>query len=671
MNREQAEQILSKTFCIDKFYDTQWEVIKRLLIGERILLIEKTGFGKSLCFQFTATQLSGTTIIFSPLIALMRDQVNKLNSLGIPVRCINSNQELEENNEIIAEAIAGNIKILYIAPERMENIDWLASTRQMNISMVVIDEAHCISNWGHDFRPAYRRIINLVNLLPISFPVLACTATATLRVEEDIKNQIGNINYTYRGNLLRENFRLFVIKVETEEEKMAWLGKNLNNLPGTGLIYTGTRVNTEIYSRWLKYLGIESKNYSADLDADQRKEVELGLLENRWKCIVSTNALGMGIDKPDIGFIIHTQIPESPIHYYQEIGRAGRNGDKTFIILFYNPNADDDLPIYFIENHKPVITKYYKVIEALKRSRLGENDIIREANLKKTEIRVIKADLIDQSIINEVLDGRSKKYEYRFDAPELNYSAFDEIMQHKQRDFRKIREYIYTYDCRMKYLTDYLGDNLKGKCNKCDNDTNNVKVVDFYEDWKEKIETFQESYYPQLEVKALHTKLQSGFAAAYYGFSNVGKTIHKCKYKNKGDFPDSLLNITIKAFNANFKSTDFDLLLYVPPTESGDLVRNFASKLARELKIKISHSLHKSKPTKPQKIFQSSLMKSENLKGVFIYENQSEINGKKILLIDDIWDSGASMKEIGKYLTSLGAEKIVPLVIAKTVGGDV
>lgn len=314
MTRQEAEQLLQKTFHLPTFYDEQWQTIEKILNGEKVLLIEKTGFGKSLCFQFPATVFDGITVIFSPLIALMRDQVKKLSSLGISSKCINSEQTPEENTQIINEAKQGKIKILYIAPERQENNEWIEATREMNLSMVVVDEAHCISVWGHDFRPAFRRIINLVNLLPKGLPVLATTATATKKVEADIAQQMGSNLTIIRGNLLRDNFRLFVVQVTSEDEKMIWLGQNLEKLPGSGILYTGTRVDTEIYSKWFDYLNIPSTGYNAGLDAESRVSIENGLMKNQWKCVISTNALGMGIDKSDIRFIIHTQMPQSPIH---------------------------------------------------------------------------------------------------------------------------------------------------------------------------------------------------------------------------------------------------------------------------------------------------------------------------------------------------------------------
>ena len=671
MTRQEAQAQLKKLFGFDDFYENQWKTIEKLFNGERVLLIEKTGFGKSLCYQFPATQFTGTTIVFSPLIALMRDQVNKLKSIGLRAECINSNQTDDENRQIIEDAKDNKIKILYIAPERMENIEWLQSARQMLISMVVIDEAHCISVWGHDFRPAFRRIINLVNLLPRSFPVLATTATATRRVEEDVKNQIGGNITSIRGSLLRPNLRLFVIKVKSEDEKMLWLGENINKLDGTGIIYTGTQVNTEFYSKWLESLGISSVAYNAGLEPELRKNIEQGLLNNSYKCVVSTNALGMGIDKPDIRFIIHTQIPQSPIHYYQEIGRAGRDGQRSWIILFYNPDSDLDLPMSFIEGGRPSIDKYNLVINTLKTERLGLHELIRKVNLKQTQVNVIKSDLIDQGIINEVIDGKSKKYELRFDAPILNTNAFEELRNYKLKELEKIVEYANTSGCRMQFLCEYLGDLLSQSCKLCDNDINKVTLVKVKPELNIKLGEYKGNYFPLLDVEKSRSNLINGVASSYYGLSDVGKILHRCKYEGGGDFPDYLVKLTIKAYKKHFVNEKFDLILYVPPTESGDLVKNFAIKIAKLLKIPISHSLRKICVTNPQKMFQTAILKTRNVKNAFAYNPEDEIKGKNILLIDDIYDSGATIKEIGRYLSKLGANKVAPLVIAKTVGGDI
>jgi ATP-dependent DNA helicase RecQ len=677
MLRNEAETKLKEIFGLRHFYNEQWKTIEKLLNGERILLIEKTGYGKSLCYQFPATQFEGVTVIFSPLIALMRDQVNNLNSLGIPAKYINSEQTPEENNLAIQEAIDGKLKILYIAPERQENQEWIEATRNMDISMIVIDEAHTISVWGHDFRPAFRRIVNLVNLLPKELPVLATTATATKRVQSDIEKQISGNLTTIRGHLLRDNFHLFVIETKSEDEKLLWLAENLDNIPGTGLIYTGTRVNTQIYSRWLEYFGIESTDYNAGFDAETRKSIEKGLIDNKWKCVVSTNALGMGIDKPDIGFIIHTQIPESPIHYYQEIGRAGRDGEKTYIILFYNSEKDEDgipedykLPKAFIDGGRPSIKKYQQVIDCLRQEQLTENQLMKKTNLKQTQVRVIKADLIEQEIVREVIYGRSKKYEYQFDAPELDDTIFDELRQFKLKELDSMIDYVYTKKPRMKFLCDYLGDVTNTTFNNCDNTKFKKRVVKPKQETINKLNEFRETYFPVLNVESNYTRLENGVAASYYGFSNIGSTIHRCKYENGGDFPDYLLKMTLKAFRKEFGKREFDLLVYVPSTLSGNLVKNFAEKISSTLNIPISHNLVKTHKTEPQKVFQNWVLKRDNVSGAFDYTTPGDIMNKKILLFDDIFDSGATIKEIGKLLTNLGANSIFPIVIAKTVGGD-
>lgn len=739
MNRENAEIELKRIFGIDHFYDEQWEAIQRILNGERILMIQRTGFGKSLCYQFPATQFDGITVIFSPLIALMRDQVKALNKKGIPARYINSEQTVEENSATIQDALDGKVKILYIAPERQENAEWIEATRKMNLSMVVIDEAHTISVWGHDFRPAFRRIINLVKLLPQSLPVLATTATATNRVQSDIEHQIGGRLTTIRGQLVRDNFRLYVIKVHSEDEKLVWLAQNLHQIDGTGLIYTGTRVNTEIYAKWLVYNNINAINYNAGHDADTRKDIENGLMHNRYKCVVSTNALGMGIDKPDIRFIIHTQIPASPIHYYQEIGRAGRDDKPTTIILFYNEQKDKNgieedykLPKAFIDGARPSKEKYLKAIDALRQEPLSERGLMKATNLKQTQIRVIKADLIDQGIAKEVVDGKSKVLEYQFGAQELDTQSFEDLRILKLKELDAMVGYVNTSQPRMQYLCEFLDDDNNMEYSDCDNTTLDKLTVALTDEWQKKLSDFRENYFPILEVSETTSKthkpsnikwsinipsenkidvykndqlfssqscvinwnnfsveerefvesllvshlarkshIVNGVAASYYGVSNVGSALHRSKYENGGDFPDFLLRLTLKAFFKTFGNSKFDMVLYVPPTHSGDLVKNFAVKFASVIKVPVSHKLVKIRQTSEQKVFQNSYLKQENVKDAFSYLSPEEINGKKIILLDDIFDSGATIKEIGKLLTTMGAEIIVPIAIAKTVGGDI
>ena len=737
MTRSEAEIKLKRIFGFDHFYDEQWRSIERILRGERILMIERTGFGKSLCYQFPATQFDGITVVFSPLIALMRDQVRSLCERGIPAAYINSEQSYEENQNSIQRALNGEIKILYIAPERQENEEWVEATRQLKLSMVVVDEAHTISTWGHDFRPSFRRIINLVQLLPQSLPVLATTATATKKVQYDIEQQIGGRLTTIRGNLIRPNFQLQVVKVQSEDEKMIWLAENLNAINGTGLIYTGTRIDTEVYANWLRFVGINATDYNAGFDADTRKSIEQGLMQNKWKCIVSTNALGMGIDKSDIRFVIHTQMPASPIHYYQEIGRAGRDGKPTRIILFYNEKkengndvaTDSLLPLSFVEGSRPTTKKYQKVISLLQEEPLSEREVLKKANLKTNQLRVIKADLIDQGIIKEVLYGKIKKYEYQYNAPALNTDSFEALRDAKLKDLHAMEEYIYTDMPRMKYLCSFLDSDETVEYSNCDNTNLERITVSVTPEWMTKLEDFRETYFPSLELSSWTirkggfrlryiapgkvqvektvkndmgevierpiieysnninlleynqeereiieehlgkaSRLVDGYAASYYGVSNVGAAIHRSKYENGGDFPDFLLKKTLSVFGKKFRGIHFDLVLYLPPTNSGDLVKNFATKFARVIGVPISHELIKVRITQEQKMFQNAYSKHENVCGAFDID-EDIVKDKYIVLLDDIYDSGATLKEVGKLLTQKGAKCIVPIVIAKTVGG--
>lgn len=740
MKRLDAEIKLRELFGIPRFYDEQWEAIERLLKGERILMIQKTGFGKSLCYQFPATQFPGITVVFSPLVALMRDQVKNLRNHGIAAGFINSEQTKEENDETIEEAEKGLLKILYIAPERQENEAWIEATRRLRLSMVVIDEAHTISTWGHDFRPAFRKIIDLVNLLPSHLPVLATTATATLKVQKDIEKQIGGKLTTIRGTLARPNFRLYVINVKSEEEKYLWLAQNIIQLPGTGLIYTGTRVKTELYSKWLQYLNISAIEYHAGLDPDSRKDIENGLMSNKWKAIISTNALGMGIDKPDIRFVIHTQVPVSPVHYYQEIGRAGRDGDATFVILLYNGELNREgipedlvLPKSFIESARPALSKYEHVISLIQTEPLGEREIVKRANLKAPQFRIIKADLMDQGIMREVRYGSLKKYEYISLSSPIDPSGFEALRKSKLEELEKMEGYIWTNKPRMQYLCEFLDDSAGNCFENCDNTT--LPAIPYLKDpsLEHDLKDFQESLFPMIETTdstskkigdslyivkytdideleitqktevigkfikgslkvfshevtftlyepimdliRMHEQKKShlidGYASSYYGVSAVGQAIHRSKYENGGDFPDFLLTSCLRVIGRKYGHIKFDLVCHIPPTQSGKLVENFAGKIARAIGVPISNGLIKVRETKEQKIFQSSFAKQDNIKEAFDFENASTIKGKTILLIDDIYDSGATLKEAGRVLTKYGARWIAPLVIAKTVGGTI
>ena len=609
MTRERAEEILHEKFGISGFYDEQWTAIDRLLKGERVLMIQRTGFGKSLVFQFAGMLLSGTTVIFSPLIALMRDQVNKLTAISLPAAYINSTLTPEEKKETLRKAERGEYKLLYIAPERLGDQKWMQVLHKMELGMVVVDEAHCISSWGHDFRPDYRRIIHVVRMLKSDLPVLACTATATTRVQNDIEAQFDNSRMTViRGDLGRDNFRSSVVSCESREDKMAGVLKLVESLKGTGIIYTGTRAESEIYSRWLEFNGISAASYNAGLDNETRKRIEMALMNNEYRCVVSTNALGMGMDKPDIRFVIHTQIPVSPLHYMQETGRGGRDGLPTTIALFYSPQ-DDQLPLSFIQNSKPPVKKYEQLIELLKRGPLSWNAVILALDLKQNAVKTILNDLTAQGIISRKKRGSLFLSELKQNAPRLNVTAFEEIRSVKLADFKMMKGYTKTDSCRMNYLRQYLGDTPLEPCGKCDVDLDTRISISASEDQLDKIRRYRESWFPVLELETKTGILVNGVAASFYGDADTGTMIHQCKIENKSDFPEHLVRLTVKAFQAHYQAKKFDLIMYVPPSVSGGQVMKFAERISNELGIRLSHGLVKVKPTKPQRAFGSTLRK--------------------------------------------------------------
>lgn len=672
-DRNYYEKELRSVFKIERFKDTQWDVVSKVIKKEKILFIEKTGYGKSLCYQFPATQFDGTTIVFSPLIALMRDQVNYLKSIGIEAATINSEESSGGNDDTLKKAKENKLRILYVAPERQKNDKWIntvfAEDSKIKISFVVIDEAHCISTWGHDFRPSFRRIANLLKYLP-GLPVLATTATATSQTVQDVKEQMGSETSVIRGDLFRDNLFLNVINTSSDEDKMVWLAEKIPLLEKPGIIYCGTRSEVEITNKWLKNMGINSAAYHAGFDSFERKQIEENFKNNKLECLIATNAFGMGVDISNIRFIIHMQFPQSPIHYYQEIGRAGRDGKRSDIFLLFN-EIDKDLPQSFIDSAKPQLNHYYKVIDIIRYESLKLSDIQKIANLRKTIIENILNDLIEQKIIFK----ETSYYSYNKNSAAFDDKFINALRESKLKELNSIMEYCNSSICRMKYLCNYLDDPFAGNCGNCDNELNPIENKKQYVpngNLKNILAIFlKKDNFVFLNFNLKRTNLVTGVAASYYGFSEVGKIIHECKYNNKGDFPENLVSMTVNAFLSvygNKKTVHY--ILFVPPAESGELVKNFANRLALKLKIPISGDLIKSRVTEPQKTFENTALKKDNLKGAFNLKNPEKYKGKSVILVDDVYDSGATIKEIGRMLTDYELKEILPLVIAKTVSGD-
>ena len=348
------DALLQSRFGFDAFRPGQREAIEALLDGEDLLCIQPTGHGKSLIYQVTSVALGGLTLVISPLLALMRDQLDHLERrFGIPAASINSDQDDAENESARARAASGEVSILFVAPEQLDNVERLAFLTSLDLRLVVVDEAHCISTWGHDFRPAYREIARLVAAVRErdNVRVLGLTATADERTEADIEGQLAPIR-VMRRSMDRPNLALSTHRVDGMGEKLAWLDDAMERWEGISLLYCATRENTEIVAEFLASQGHKVAAYHAGMPPDRKRDLQAAFLGGEYTAIAATNALGMGIDKSDLRTVVHVDVPGSITACYQEVGRAGRDGLPARGVLLWDP-ADRRIQEYFIHSARP------------------------------------------------------------------------------------------------------------------------------------------------------------------------------------------------------------------------------------------------------------------------------------------------------------------------------
>ncbi|HWS83448.1 MAG TPA: RecQ family ATP-dependent DNA helicase [Ktedonobacteraceae bacterium] len=669
------EKLLVERFHImTGFHPGQRTIIEQLVQGRRILAIQQTGWGKSLCYQMASLYYPHLTIVFSPLKALMRDQCQRCNDVyDIPSAIVSSDFSEAENDATLAQAVEGEIKVLYIAPERLSNIAWQNYVSQMRISMIVIDEAHCISTWGHDFRPDYRRIVRLLDALPENTAVLALTATANKRVEVDILQQMGIGVHVMRGTMLRSNLYLHVVHVQGDQEKLGYLAEMLPRSPGTGIIYTATRPSAEMVAAFLQRQGLTAEYYHGGRDNDVRQEIEQKWMANQYKVVCSTNALGMGIDKSDIRFIIHYHIPGSLIPYYQEVGRAGRDGQVAQCVLLYDP---EDLRIqeHFISHAKPASLQYETILSHLEANSQGlsQNEIMRITGFSQTVTRVVLKDLEDQGFIER--DAKSR-YVMVIERPrQIDFSNYDTVRQQKLRELSDIQNYVLHQGCYMAYLTTYLGDPLGlacGVCGQCQ--PTNFPTIQVSESIQEAAVRFlEDEYLPQIEKRGT-TKTpahEAGWALSAHGTSRIGRLVRVCKYESAGPFPLSLVTRAVEVLYARYPIAEINGIIGIPPTRSGTLVEDFARQVAAMVSIEYLPALTKIRDTLEQKYLKNRLQKEDNVKGVFAIQSPELVAGRTLLLIDDIYDSGKMLQEAGRTLMRAGARVVYPLTITRTLHSD-
>lgn len=374
------QQALKTYFNFSEFRPGQKDAIQNVMDGNDTLVLAPTGGGKSLCFQLPATLSGKLSIVVSPLIALMKDQADALNARGIPAAFINSSLTPNEANEKMSAAENGKIKILYAAPERFANPLFMNWLRQIDIGLFAVDEAHCVSQWGHDFRPDYLLLKEKISLLKNRPPVMALTATATPEVKRDIIERLGlREPKIYARGYDRPNLKFFARANLGVKNRMNETLRIIKSMEGSGIVYAISRKNTEEMAQYLRENGINAAAYHAGLDNRRRTEIQNDFMENKFRVIVATIAFGMGIDKADIRFVIHAGMPKNLEGYYQEAGRAGRDGEKAYCVLLHS-KRDKGLHCYFIEKDKEEMAAQKKPFEEI--NRIAN---IKYARLKKME----------------------------------------------------------------------------------------------------------------------------------------------------------------------------------------------------------------------------------------------------------------------------------------------
>ncbi|MET7863776.1 RecQ family ATP-dependent DNA helicase [Micromonospora taraxaci] len=480
--RERAEAVLRRLAGDHaRLREDQWRAIEALVVDRRrVLCVQRTGWGKSAVY-FVATALlrdggeHGPTVIVSPLLALMRNQVEAAARAGIRARTINS-ANLDEWDEITAEIQTGAADVLLISPERLNNPDFrdgvlpkLAATT----GLLVVDEAHCVSDWGHDFRPDYRRLRTFLAELPERTPVLATTATANSRVTQDVAEQLGDA-LVLRGTLDRESLRLGVLDLPSPAHRLAWLADHLDQLPGSGIVYTLTVAAAGETAEFLRSRGYPVSSYTGQVEDADRRAAEQDLLDNKIKALVATSALGMGFDKPDLGFVVHLGAPPSPIAYYQQVGRAGRAVEHAEVLLL--PGAEDAaIWRYFASLAFPPEQQVRAVLAALHTDRpLSTQALEPLVDLRRARLELMLKVLDVDGAVRRVRGGWLATGEpWTYDEARLR-----RVAEARTVEQQAMREYATTSDCRMRYLRERLDDTGAADCGRCDRCAEPLFVAD-------------------------------------------------------------------------------------------------------------------------------------------------------------------------------------------------
>lgn len=666
------------------FRDGQEDAIRHIVAGKkRLLVVQKTGWGKSFVY-FIATRLLreagfGPVLLISPLLALMRNQIAAAERMGVCAATINSDNK-DDWTAVEDKLANGEIDILLISPERLANERFrtqVLSSIAAQISMLVIDEAHCISDWGHDFRPHYRLLERIVKTLPPNLRLLATTATANNRVMEDLANVLGPELAVSRGDLNRASLTLQTIRLPSQAERLAWLAERLATLQGHGIIYTLTVRDADQVAEWLKTQGFNVESYTGET-GDRREHLENALLNNQVKALVATTALGMGYDKPDLAFVIHYQMPGSVVAYYQQVGRAGRALDSAYGVLL-SGEEESDITDWFIRTAFPTRKEVADVVGALEEAPYGLSvpELLGRINLSKGRIEKTIA-LLSLEAPAPIAKQGSKWQLTAATLSEAFWDRAERLTALRRDEHQQMQDYVsLPFGEHMGFLISALDGDPSGVTKPALHPLPTTvgaelikEAVAFLRRTSLPIEPRKKwpaGGMPQYDVKGFIDpahQAEPGKALCVWGDAGWGGVVRQGKYHD-GHFSDALVAACVKMIQEWNPQPGPTWVTCVPSLRHPELVPNFAQRLAAELGLPFHRVIAKKDARPEQKTMANSIQQARNIDGS-LEPNGLTILPGPVLLIDDMVDSRWTLTVSAWLLRKNGSGAVWPLALSQT-----
>ncbi len=674
---DRANKILVELFGENAiFRDGQFEAIEAVNINTRTIVVQKTGWGKSLVY-FLSTKIfredgKGVTIIISPLLTLMANQVDSAKVYGLNCEIMNSTNK-NCHAEIFAKLKSNEVDVLFTTPETLFSAIKKELTN-IKIGFLVIDEVHCISDWGHDFRLEYCKLKEIIGLLPQNVPILGTTATANDRVVSDLKDQFGSDVYISRGPLTRESLAIDVIKMPDKASRYAWILDNINKLDGSGIIYCLTKMDCGYLTEFLDKNGVSAMWYCSNNNAEEYLfEAERKFMNNEIKVLVATIKLGMGYDKGDIGFVIHYQMPSNVVAYYQQIGRAGRNIDKAYAIMLTG-KEDSSITNHFINNAFPSrkeVENIKTLLEETNGMKIAE--ILSKVNInRKRALKAIEFLEKDGYIFKENHSYYLSPKPFYYD--EEKYTALKNI---RNREYSDMQSLIERTECLSKFVVNRLDDNTAVNCGKCSNcighhilsEKVNVEKLEISQEYIKSLKMLIEPRKQWTDRKRLTYFNYQGIALSRYGDIGYGELVKRDKYSNQKRFCDELVGKSRELLMPYIKDHNITHITSIPSLRS-NIVTDFAKRLASVCKLEYVELLSK---VVRDNDFQQKDMENSSFQERNAIESFEFIEGRSvplnIILIDDVVDSKWTLTVCGHKLMEHGCKLVFPYALADSSQG--